>query len=69
MVDRIKKGFEKRLSKFWPKLDLRVSAKSGKVNFEKCDYNRNRSKIFKIVSNSLKITTSYELTETLFSMI
>ena len=58
MVDRIKKGFEKTLSKFWPKLDLRVSAKSGKVNFEKCDYNRSRSEIFKIVSNSLKITTS-----------
>ena len=57
MVDRIKK-FLKNTKRIWPKLDLRVSAKSGKVNFEKCDYNRSRSEIFKIVSNSLKITTS-----------
>ena len=57
MVDRIKKGFEKTLSKFWPKLDLRVSAKSGKVNFEKRDYNRSRREIFKTVSINLKITT------------
>ena len=57
MVDRIKK-FLKNTKRIWPKLDLRVSAKSGKVNFEKCDYIRSRSEIFKIVSNSLKITTS-----------
>jgi len=38
----LKKGFEKTLSKFWPKLDLWVLAKSGKVNFEKRDYNRSR---------------------------
>ena len=37
---------------------MRVSAKSGKVNFEKCDYIRSRSEIFKIVSYSPKITTS-----------
>ena len=47
MVDRIKK-FLKNTKRIWPKLDLRVSAKSGKVNFEKCDYNRSRSEIFKI---------------------
>ena len=58
MVDKILKKFEKSLSEFWPKFWLRVLAKSGKVNFEKCDYIRSRSEIFKIVSNSLKITTS-----------
>ena len=40
--EAIKKGFEKTLSNFWPKLHLRVSAKSGKVNFEKRDHNRSR---------------------------
>ena len=58
MVDRIKNVFEKTLSEFWLKLDLRVLAKSGKVNFEKCDYIRSCSEIFKIFSNRLKITTS-----------
>ena len=58
MVDRTKNVFEKTLSEFWLKLDLRVSAKSGKVNFEKCDYNRSRSEILKTISNNLKITTS-----------
>ena len=37
MVDRVKKCFEKTLSKLTPKLNLWVSAKSGKVNFEKCE--------------------------------
>jgi len=49
MVDRIENVFEKTLSEFWLKLDLRVSAKSGKVNFEKCDYNRSGSEILKTV--------------------
>ena len=66
MVDRIKKGFEKTLSKFWPKLDLRVSAKSGKVNSEKFDYNRSRSEIFKIVSNNVKLLHPYELADFIF---
>ena len=34
MVDSVKNCFEKTLSKLWPRLDLWVSAKSGKVNFE-----------------------------------
>ena len=38
MVDSVKKCFEKTLSKLWPRLDLWVSAKSGKVNFEIFNY-------------------------------
>ena len=62
MVDRIKKGFEKTLSKFWPKLDLRVSAKSGKVNFEKVTITVVAEKSSKQSQSVFKLLHSYELT-------
>ena len=54
----LKKFLKKHHANFGQNSICGISAKSGKVNFEKCDCSRSRLEIFKTVSNSLKITTS-----------